>query len=122
MSEFTEKIKERTKSLAIKTIILSRGLPVGQEGWTIQKQIIRSSSSVAANYRAVARSRSTKEFYSKICIVIEELDETIYWLELIKELGHINGDKIDGILIEMNELFSILNASKKTLMQRLSNS
>ncbi len=86
-AEFIKELKNRTKDIAIRVINLQTKMPDNQASWVIGKQIIRSATSVAANYRAATRARSGKEFYSKLSIVIEETDETMFWLEIINEAG-----------------------------------
>ena len=86
-------LKNRTKEFAIEIVKLSELLPNKQIGWTITNQIIRSGTSVAANYRAVCRAKSDKDFISKMETVIEEADETLFWLELINELDLITNKR-----------------------------
>ena len=76
--DFAEKIKTRTKQFALETIKLYKHLPKDYEAKMIGKQLLRSATSVAANYRAVCRARSDAEFYSKLCIVVEEADESLF--------------------------------------------
>src|SRR5688572_26072482 len=104
MSQFSEQLRNQTKKLAIQVVLLTRKLPSNHESWTIQKQLIRSASSVAANYRAACRGRSDKEFYSKLCVAVEELDESILWLEFCEELNLLNETEIKPIITEMQKL------------------
>lgn len=130
----SKKLQHRTKKFALDIIKLTEHLPNNRVGWTFTDQIVRSSTSVAANYRAVCRARSDKEFISKMGIVIEEADETLFWLEMIEEtylnddLGFRNDDlsiiqnqksAIINLKIEANELVSIFVASAKTVKTRL---
>ena len=86
----------------------------------IAYQIIKSGTSVGANYRAALRARSDKEFISKINIVLEEVDETLFWLEIIKEKKYINDTKkINDVMKEANELTAIFTASLKTINKRV---
>jgi four helix bundle protein len=119
MSQFSEKLRNQTKQLALKTILLTRQFPRNDEGWTIKKQLIRSSTSVASNYRAACRGRSDKEFYSKLCIAVEELDESILWMEFTQELKLTIEKESNEIIKEMKEVLSILTASKSTLRRKL---
>lgn len=124
-------LQHRTKKFALDIIKLAEHLPNNRVGWTFTDQIVRSSTSVAANYRAVCRARSDKEFISKIGIVIEEADETLFWLEMIYDSGIMNnelrlGNKITNhqaqiinLKSEANELVSIFVASSKTVKARL---
>ena len=119
MSQFSEVLRKRTKEIAIKTIVLTRKLPRNDVGFTIRKQLIRSSSSVAANYRAACRGRSDKEFYSKLCITVEELDESILWLELSNDLELLNELDIYPVMKEAQDLLNILATSKSTLRKKI---
>ncbi len=86
-------------------------------GWTIGGQLIRCGTSVGANYRAACRSRSKVEFIAKIGIVIEEADESIYWLEIIIESGLIKKELIEPLLKEADELTAIMVASRKSAIK-----
>ncbi|WCM41264.1 four helix bundle protein [Flavobacterium sp. CBA20B-1] len=116
-----EALKRRTKSFAIQIVRMTDGLPNKQIGWTITNQIVRSGTSVAANYRAVCRAKSDKDFISKMETVIEEADETIFWLELILDLALIPAEEIEQLMKEGNELISIFVSSVKTVKKRLNN-
>jgi four helix bundle protein len=112
-------LKNRTKKFAIEVVKLTEFLPNKQIGWTINNQITRSATSIAANYRAVCRSKSDRDFISKMETVIEEVDETLFWLELIIDLKLITKN-IDDLIKESNELISIFVSSVKTVKKRLS--
>ena len=114
-----EEIKNRTKKLAIKIILFTRNMPQKQEYWIIAKQLIRSSTSVGANYRAACRAKSKPDFIAKLGIVEEEADETLYWLELLAELNEIDKVTLRELYKEMNEILSIVVASKKTARKNL---
>jgi four helix bundle protein len=86
-------------------------------GETIGKQLLRSATSVAANYRAVCRARSKAEFAAKLNIVIEEADESLFWLELIAESGMLPVERLSELLKEADELTAIFVASRKTVTQ-----
>lgn len=88
--DFKSIFAERTKQLTILIINELSKLPYSDKVSVIRKQIFRSSSSVAANYRAMCRARSKIEKYAKICIVVEEADETVFWLEIIEEIKMTN--------------------------------
>src|SRR5436853_6827400 len=98
--ELAEAFKKRTKKFAIDIVKLSPLFPKSTEGYILVKQLIRSATSVASNYRAVCRARSKAEFYSKICIVVEEADESVFWLELISETGILNNEQTKNLLSE----------------------
>jgi four helix bundle protein len=107
-------MKERTKDFAKKIILLCRKLPSNREGRLIGNQMFRAGTSVAANYRAACRGRSKAEFVSKLAIVEEEADETMFWLELIKEMNISNDPLVDDLLKESNELVAIVVSSIRT--------
>ena len=107
-------LKDRTKPFALQVIRLCRALPRSQEGSIITRQLLRSATSVGANYRAVCRARSTADFVSKLGIVLEEADETLFWIELLVESGAAPPDKVASVRKEANELVSIFVASLRT--------
>ena len=109
-----ERLKERTKQFAIRIVRLFRSLPKTEEARISGRQVLRSGTSVAANYRAVCRARSKAEFVAKIGTVVEEADETVFWLELLIETGTISRSRTDGLLKEANELLAVFAASQRT--------
>jgi four helix bundle protein len=109
-----QELKERTKQFAIRVVRLFRSLPKTEEARIVGKQALRSGTSVAANYRAVCRARSKAEFVAKIGVVVEEADETVFWLELLVETGIVAQARMDGLLTEANELLAIFAASQRT--------
>lgn len=109
-----QELKERTKQFAIRVVRLFRSLPKTEEARVVGKQALRSGTSVAANYRAVCRARSKAEFIAKIGVVVEEADETVFWLELLVETGIVAQARMDGLLTEANELLAIFAASQRT--------
>lgn len=116
----SKELQLRSKKLALAIIKFVENLPNDRVGWTFTDQIVRSSTSVAANYRAVCRTKSDKDFISKMGTVIEEADETLFWLEMIEESNIIDQKtKIINLKRETNELVSIFVASLKTVKQRL---
>jgi four helix bundle protein len=112
-----EELKKRTKQFALMIMKLVEDLPNTKAGYTIGNQIIRSGTSVAANYRSACRARSNADFISKITIVEEECDETLFWLELITEANLLKKEKLQDILNEADELTAIFTASGKTARQ-----
>src|SRR5450759_1918073 len=114
-----EKIKKRTKQIGLKIIKLIDELPSKPSVWEISKQIMRSSTSVEANYRAACRAKSTPDFINKLKIVEEEADETIYWLEILEESELVNSDRVTIIKKEIDEILSIVVASLKTLREKV---
>ncbi len=109
-----EELKHRSKAFAIRIVKLFRSLPKSEEARIIGRQVLRSGTSVAANYRAVCRARSRAEFISKIGIVVEEADETVFWLELLVETSIVSPKKMEELLKEANELLAIFAASQRT--------
>lgn len=107
-------LKDRTKRFALQVIRLCRTMPRSQEAIIIIRQLLRSSTSVGANYRAVCRARSTADFVSKLGIVLEEADETLFWIELLAESGVAQAEKLALVRKEANELVSIFVASLRT--------
>ncbi|WP_312900695.1 four helix bundle protein [Chryseobacterium taichungense] len=115
--DFNQLFRNRTKNFSIAIIKSLSPLPYSDDLSVIRKQIIRSSTSVAANYRAVSRARSEKEKFAKICIVVEEIDETQFWLELIEELQYLNQEKILDLKNECSELVKVMTSYKFKLSQ-----
>jgi len=109
-----EDLKIRTKKFALRIIKLVSALPKSQSGAVIGGQLLRSGTSVASNYRAVCRSRSRADFNSKMGIVIEEADESVFWLELIIESGLMEKELILSLLDEANQITAIMVVSRKT--------
>jgi len=107
-------LKERTKQFAIRIVAVSRSLPRSREAGVIGKQLLRSGTAAAANYRAVCRARSRAEFISKMSIVVEEADEAVSWLELLGDTGLARAAKLALLLKEANELVAICAASLRT--------
>jgi four helix bundle protein len=105
---------ERTKQFALRVIKVVNALPRTIEGRSIASQLIRSGTSVAANYRAACRARSKPEFISKLGTVEEEADESAFWLELIIDGGLMNESKIRPLLNEASEIVAMMASSKKT--------
>jgi len=106
-------LKVRTKVFALRVIRAYRALPSSDEARVIGRQLLRSATSVGANYRAACRARSRAEFIAKLGIVLEEADEA-YWLELLLETGILDHKRLDPLLREANELTSIFVSSLRT--------
>ncbi len=107
-------LKARTKAFALRIIKLTRAIQNDPTGRAIAAQIVRSGTSVAANYRATCRARSKAEFIAKIGMVEEEADETALWLELLGESGLMPPERLKELLAEAEELTAIMAASRKT--------
>lgn len=107
--------KNRTKQIALDFITLIDKLPKTSSGSVIGKQLLRSSTSVGANYRAACRGKSVADVISKMSIVEEEADETLYWCELLRESGLFSEENIMPLEKEMNEILAMTVASIKAL-------
>jgi len=107
-------LKIRTQRFAIKCWKFSAQIPNSREFDAWVRQLIRSSSSIGANYRASQRAKSTADFINKLKIAEEESDECIYWLELIEEVLEPHKTEIQILIKEVNELLAIIVASIKT--------
>jgi four helix bundle protein len=114
----SDQLKKRTHEFAHRCIALAHSLPRTTLGYHIEKQLIRSSTSVAANYRAALHAISKAAFISKISIVIEEADETEYWMELINEEGLIPDKQMQLIQKEAQELTSIFVSTRRSAQGR----
>jgi four helix bundle protein len=109
-----DELEKRSKDFALRVVKLVDALPQSAAGRTFGNQLIRSASSVAANYRAARRGRSGKEFVAKLSIVAEESDESAFWLEMIIDAELLPAAKAEALLQEANELMRIFAASRKT--------
>jgi len=112
-----KELKDRTKQFALRNVHLVDALPKTTSATAIGRQIIRSGTSIGANYRAACRGRSKAEFISKLGIVAEEADETCFWLELIIEGNLLPEAKVQPLLKEADELTVIFVSSIKTSQQ-----
>src|SRR5690606_14943267 len=115
--EFVEQFKLRTKRLALEVIRFSQLLPKTEESTIMKRQLLRSATSIAANYRAACRARSAAEFYAKLSICVEEADETLFWLELLTESGVIQLSPAKLLLQETKEVLSILAKARKNTIK-----
>src|SRR5579862_8236327 len=100
-------LKQRTKQFAVRVIKLFRALPKTEEARVLGRQILRSGTSVAANYRSACRARSRADFISKIGITVEEADETAFWLELLVDANIVKKVRLESLLVEANELVRV---------------
>ncbi len=115
METFNDEFRRRTKTLALRVVRLYSRLGSKDESKIIGKQLLRSSTSMAANFRASCRARSEAEHYAKLCIVIEESDETLFWLELLEEGGIIKEDLIKDLKEESFRILQVLSKTRKNL-------
>lgn len=109
-----EELRKRTKQFGLRVFRLVEALPTSYAGKAIAMQLVRSGSSVGANYRAACRGRSKAEFRAKLGVVIEEADESAYWMEMIIEGELLPKDRVEALLCEANELCAIMVASRKS--------
>jgi four helix bundle protein len=108
-----QQLKDRTKAFALRVIKMSDALPRTRAANVITNQILRSATSMAANYRAVGRARSKAEFVAKLGVVVEEADETVFWLEMLGDSGIVPSKRMRELLDEANQLTLIFSASRK---------
>ena len=113
-----DELKKRTKQFGLRVIRLVESLPKTKTATTIGNQLLRSDTSVGANYRAACRGRSKAEFIAKLGVVEEEADESAYWIEMLVEAKILNPDSLAQLLAEANELTAIMTKSRKTAKQK----
>ena len=113
-----DQLKARSKQFAIAIIKLFRELPRTEEARILGRQLVRSGTSVAANYRAACRARSKAEFIAKLGVVVEEIDESVFWIELLAESGTFPQSRLRSLEVEANELLAIFAASRNTAKNR----
>ena len=109
-----EEMKARTKAYANRVVRLCQALPNNWVAKTLGAQLLRSGTSVGANYRAVCRAKSTADFINKFRVVEEECDESLFWMELLTNNGLVKPARIQDLMKERNEILSIVIASAKT--------
>lgn len=112
-----EELKKRTKQFAVDIIKLSENYPRSQAGKVISNQLLRCATSVAANYRSACRARSAADFISKITIVEEEADESLFWIEVTEEAELMPANKLKSVKQEADELTAIFTSAGKTAKQ-----
>jgi four helix bundle protein len=112
-----EELKLRTKKFALRVIDLTQALPKTDVGRVICNQLLRSGTGTAANYRAACRARSTSEFIAKLGIVIEESDESSFWMELIIDSKLLKADLVLDLLKESNEITAIMYATRNSVIK-----
>lgn len=119
MESMQEQMRNRTKAFAIRLVRLCQRLPKPWETRIFGQQILRAGTSVGANYRAAGRARSKAEFVAKMGTVVEEADETVFWLELLVEAGIFGKVQMEGLLAEANELVAIFAGAQGTARKHL---
>ena len=110
--------KKRTKQMALRVIKLVESLPNNMTANIIGKQVLRSATSVGANYRAACRAKSKADMLHKLAIVEEEADETLYWLELLVEANIFPEARLKNLMSEVNQIVAMIVSSIKTLRQK----
>lgn len=113
-SLFVKRLKNRTKKFSKDIIIFYPLIEKSEPGRIIGKQLIRSATSIAANYRSACVGRSRREFFAKISIVVEEADETLFWLELLNETKLAPNERLKYLLNESLEILKIMSKAKST--------
>ena len=111
--EFIEIIKGRTKNLAVKIILFYEDIVKTDTTMIMGKQLVRSVTSLAANYRAACLARSNREFYAKMSIVVEEADETLFWLELLQDTKKVSEQELQPLKAEVTEILKIVSTARK---------
>ena len=114
----TRDLRDRTKSFALDSIELVERLPRTRTGDVIGRQLLRSGTSVAANYRSACRARSRREFIAKMGIVLEEADESLFWLEVVEERGMLRSEGARSLRVEADQLVAIVVSSIQTARGR----
>jgi four helix bundle protein len=116
-TDFAEAFRQRTKKLVVNNIKFFRTLPKTEEAKIIGRQLLRSSSSVGSNYRAACRARSQAEFHAKLSIVVEEADESAFWMEILTEAEVVKPGELNYLMDEANQILKIVSASRKTVSE-----
>lgn len=109
-----EEFKARTKAFALRAVTVAESLPSDPVSQVFVRQLVRFAASVAANYRAAVRGKSRADFIAKMCIVEEECDETLFWLEMLGDTKRLPAARISSLQREGDEILSIVVASIKT--------
>ena len=112
-------LKNRTKAYSLSIVRLVQEIPGDKVANVLGRQLLRAATSVGANYRAACRARSTPDFIYKLKIVEEECDESLYWLELMRDAALVSAEKLKPLLVEGDEILAIIVSSLKTSRQNL---
>ena len=118
VKQFNQIMRDRTFAMSVAVYNLFVNKRFTQSSRPLINQMIRSSTSVAANFRAAARSRSDAEFYSKICIVVEECDETQFWFDFLLQTGILNREDTRDLRSEVDELMRMFSSMKKKMREK----
>ena len=117
--EFIERMKQKTKAFAVEVISFCNSLKSDRASSVVSYQIIKSATSTGANYRAACKARSKKEYFSKLCIVVEEIDETKYWLEVILEANLSNRSAfLNKLYNEADDITKIMSSARNTANEK----
>jgi four helix bundle protein len=119
VNNFNEKFRIRTKQFAVRLCKIFDSVPKKEASKVVSWQLIKSGTSMAANFRAATRARSSAEYYAKLCIALEEGDETLFWFEILKEAQLVNHENINDLQLELTELVKVLSVARKTLKMKL---
>jgi four helix bundle protein len=117
-----EEMRRRTKDFALRIVRLAPALPKTDEGRILGRQLLRAGTSVAANYRAACRGRSRAEFIARLGVVVEEADEAVFWLELLRDAQIVPKTRLEPLLGEANELLAIMSSSQRTAKRSITKS
>jgi four helix bundle protein len=113
-----EELRERTKRFAVRIVRLYKSLSFSADAQVLGKQLLRCGTSVAANYRAACRGRSRAEWIAKIGLVVEEADESCFWLEMLSDCGIVPISRLKDLQQEAQELSKLFTASQRTAKRR----
>lgn len=111
-------LRARTRAFALRVIKMVQALPKNSAADVLGRQVLRSATSVGANYRAACRARTGPNFLHKLSIVGEEADETVYWLKLIRDAGLVSPGRLASLIDEAEQVLKIMSASHKTAQRR----
>lgn len=109
-----DELRARTRTFSLRVVKLVQSLPKNMVADVMGKQVLRSATSVGANYRAACRAQSGAMFIAKLSIVVEEADETVYWLELIRDAGLVKPELLAELIDEAEQILKIMASSRKT--------
>lgn len=114
----SDELELRARSFALRIVRLCRALPHNREGDVFGKQLLRSGTSVAANYRSARRARSNQEFASRLAVVVEEADESCFWLGMIADSGLVQRQRLKQLCDEADQLLRIFSATRHTVLDK----
>jgi four helix bundle protein len=114
----SKELRERSKQFALRIVRLAASLPAGRVGDVLGRQVLKSGTSIGANYREALRASSKRHFVSTVEIALREADETVYWLELLADSGTVKPTRLRALTEEANQLVAILAATVRTAKKR----